>query len=170
MRYKSLKLSAVLLFGLGLTVLQAQTMYVKESNDTQISYVLSNVCKMTFSSGNVTVQKTDNTKGVYALDGLKYLSFNDFTTAIDEQQIQAGNTNLIAYPNPVIDMLNIYFTDTKNNNGSISILTTEGKIVQTLKTSRTGIVKLNLSHLPQGIYICRYSNSTEIQSVKIIKK
>ena len=78
MRHKKLKLSAVLLLGLGLTSLQAQTMYVKESSGTQTAYTLSNVRKMTFSGGNATVQKTDNSTGVYAMSGLKYLSFEDY--------------------------------------------------------------------------------------------
>lgn len=55
MRHKRLKLSAVLLLGLGLTGLQAQTMYVKESSGTQTAYTLSNIQKMSFSSGNLTV-------------------------------------------------------------------------------------------------------------------
>ena len=82
MRQKRLKLSAVLLLGLGLTGLQAQTMYVWESNSTQTDYALSNIRKMTFSGGNVTIQKTDNSTGVYGLSGLRYLNFTDLATSI----------------------------------------------------------------------------------------
>ncbi|SDD19390.1 T9SS type A sorting domain-containing protein [Williamwhitmania taraxaci] len=169
MRHKRLKLSAVLLLGLGLTGLQAQTMYVKQSNGTQTAYALSNVRKMTFSAGNVTVQKTDNTTGVYALSGLKYLSFQDFTNGINEPQTAAGST-LYAYPNPVADMLTIDLTGTKNGEGHISILNLEGKVMQKQQTEGTGIVSLNLSQLPQGIYLCRYTNGTETKTVKIIKQ
>ncbi|MEY3451220.1 MAG: hypothetical protein RL711_1046 [Bacteroidota bacterium] len=49
MRQKRLKLSAVFLLGLGLTGLQAQTMYVKEKSGTQTAYTLSSLRKMTFS-------------------------------------------------------------------------------------------------------------------------
>ena len=115
------------MLGLGLTGLQAQTMYVKESSGTQ-TYTLSNLRKMTFSSGNVTVQKTDNSTGVYALSGLRYLSFEDNTTGV-EQPIQKGTTNLHSYHNPVTDVLNIDLTGT-NSEGSISILTLEGKVMQ----------------------------------------
>lgn len=169
MRQKRLKLSAVLLLGLGLTGLQAQTMYVKQSNGTQTAYALSNVRKMTFSAGNVTVQKTDNTTGVYALSGLKYLSFENLTTGINEPQMAAGNTLLI-YPNPVTDMLTIDLTGTNNGEGHISILNLEGKVMQKQQTEGTGIVSLNLSQLPQGIYLCRYTNGTETKTVKIIKQ
>ena len=169
MRHKKLQLSAILLLGLGLTGLQAQTMYVKQSSGTQTAYALSNIQKMTFSSGNVTVQKTDNTTGVYALSGLKYLSFQVFTTGINEPQMAAGNT-LLTYPNPVADLLTIDLTGTKNGKGRISILNLEGKVMQTQKTSGMSIVTLNLSQLPQGVYLCRYTNGAETKTVKIIKK
>jgi hypothetical protein len=170
MRHKKLKLCAILLLGVGLTGLQAQTMYIKKSNGSQTAYTVSNVRKMTFASGNVTFQKTDNSTEVFALSGLIYLSFSDFTTGIDKQQIQAGNTTLITYPNPVVDVLNIDLTSTDNQNGSISILSLEGKIIQTEKTAGKSIVILNLSQLPQGIYICRYNSGTENKTVKIIKQ
>ena len=169
MRHKRLKLSIVLLLGLGLTGLQAQTMYVKQSSGKQTAYALSNVRKMTFASGNVTVQKTDNTTGVYALSGLKYLSFKDFTAGL-EKQMQVSITNLITYPNPVDDLLNIDLSGSENMNGIISILSLDGKVMQTQETVGTGSVTLNLSQLPQGVYLCRYTNGAETKTVKIIKQ
>lgn len=168
MRHKKLKLSAVLLLGLGLTSLQAQTMYVKESSGTQTAYSLSNVRKMTFSGGNATVQKTDNSTGVYGLSGLRYVSFEDYTVGI-KGQIQLNNTHFRAYPNPVNDVLNIDLTGVATR-GTISILTLEGKLLQEQKTNGVNTVALNLSHLPQGIYLCRYVSTTEIKTVKIIKQ
>jgi len=170
MQKKQLKIITVLLLGLGLTEVQAQTMYVKESNGTESAYALNNVQKMTFSSGNISIHKTDNTTGAYALSGLKYLSFTA-PESINEQQMQAGNVNnLIAYPNPATNVLNIDLTNTKNEGGSISILTLDGKVMQTQKTSATNVETLNLSRLPQGIYLCCYAGKTEIRTVKIIKQ
>jgi hypothetical protein len=160
----------VVLSVFGLTGLQAQTMYVKEMSRTQTAYSLNNIQKMTFSSENVTVQKTDNTTGVFALNELRYLSFKNITTTKEDQPLRESKTNLISYPNPVTDILNIDLTDTNYEGGSISILTTEGKVVKTLKKLRTGLVTLNLSRLPQGIYICRYSNKTEVKTIKFAKQ
>jgi hypothetical protein len=168
MRHKRLKLSAIILLGLGLTGLHAQTMHVKESSGTQTAYTLSNVRKMTFSGGNATVQKTDNSTGVYALSELKYLSFEDFTTGLEEQT-ELDNNNLIIYPNPVTDVLTIELTGVATG-GIISILTLEGKLLQAQKTDGANTVTLNLSQLPQGIYLCRYASTTEIKTVKIIKQ
>jgi hypothetical protein len=169
MKHKRLKLSGVLLLGLGLTGLQAQTMYVKEKSGTQTPYTLSSVRKMTFSGGNAAVQKTDNSTGVYALSGLRYLNFTDLTTGITEPTAQLGHSNLITYPNPVIDVLNIDLTGITGE-GTISILTLEGKEIQAQNINRSSLVTLNLNHLSQGIYLCRYSTKTEIKTVKIIKQ
>ena len=168
MRHKKLKLRAVLLLGLGLSSIQAQTMYVKESNGTQTAYPLNSIRKMTFSGGNATIYKTDNSTGVYALNGLRYLIFTDIT-GIGEQPMRPGYANLIAYPNPVADELNIDLTDATGN-GTVSILSLDGRLMHKQKTKGTGIATINLSHLPQGVYICRYSNASEIKTVKIIKK
>ena len=169
MRYKRLKLSYVLLLGIGLTGLHAQTMYVKESNGTQTAYTLSNVKKMTFSSGNVVVQKTDNSNNVYALSDLRYLNFTDLSTSIVEQTVPLKSTNLIAYPNPVNDFLTIDFSGFTDE-GTISILTLEGKLLLEQNNKGATSLKINLSHLPGGVYICLFSNTTEVKAVKIIKQ
>ena len=170
MRHKRLKLSAVLLLGLGLTGLQAQTMYVKESSGTQTAYTLSNIQKMSFSSGNLTVTKTDNSSGVFALSDLRYLNFSDITTDLQEDYLSVQSTNLSVYPNPVGDILNINLTGKSETEGTLSILNFEGKTLVTRKVSNEGVLSLDISHLPTGIYLCRYSNATEIKTVKIIKQ
>lgn len=169
MRHKKLKLSALLLLGLGLSGLQAQTLYVKKSSGTQTAYTLSNVRKMTFSGGNATVHKTDNFTSIYALNGLRYLNFTDLTTSISEQPMLLASATLITYPNPVTNVLNVDLTGVTTG-GTISILTLEGKLLQKQKTDGANTATLNLSHLPQGIYLCRYSNATKIKTVKIIKQ
>jgi hypothetical protein len=169
MRQKRLKLSAVLMLGLGLTGLQAQTMYVKEKSGTHSAYTLSNIRKMTFSGGNATIQKTDNSTGVYALSGLRYLNFTDLTTSIEEPTMKLGHSKLITYPNPVSDVLTIDLTGVIGG-GMISILTLEGKVVQTQNTSGNSFAIINLNRLSKGIYLCRYSSISEIKTVKIIKQ
>ena len=169
MRKKRLKLSAVLLLGLGLTGLQAQTMYVKESGGTQTAYPLSNIQKMSFSSGNFIVTKTDNSSGVYALVDLRYLNFSDGSIGLQED-LSVQSKMLKVYPNPVGDILNINLTGKSETEGTLSILNFEGKTLVTRKVSNEGVLSLDISHLPTGIYLCRYSNATEIKTVKIIKQ
>jgi hypothetical protein len=144
MRHKKLKLSAVLLLGLGLTGLQAQTMYVKETNGTQTAYALSNIQKMSFSSGNLTVTKTDNSNGAYALSDLRYLNFSETSTSLDKPLI-VKNQMLSAYPNPASNVLNIDLTGTAQREGTLCILNFEGKTVLSRQVSHAGVFSLDIS-------------------------
>ena len=169
MRHKRLKLSAVILLGLGLTGLQAQTMYVKKSSGTQTAYTLSNIQKMSFSSGNLSVTKTDNSSGVFALSDLRYLNFSDVSTGLQED-LSVQSKMLKVYPNPVGDILNINLTGMSETEGTLSILNFEGKTLVNKQVNGVGILSLDISSLPTGIYLCRYSNASEIKTVKIIKQ
>ena len=169
MKYKKLKLIALLLLGFGLTGLQAQTMYVKENNGTQTAYTLNNVRKLTFSGGNLIVQKTDNSITGYVLNELRYLNFTDFTIGIVEQTKLMGKSNLLTYPNPVGDVLHIDLRG-EEGAGTLSILSLEGKVIYTQPTSGNSLVSISMSHLSQGIYICQYANKNTIKTVKIVKQ
>lgn len=169
MRHKKLKLSILLLLGLGLTGLQAQTMYVKERSGTQTAYTLSNIQKLSFSSGNLIVTKTDHSSGVYALSNLRYLNFSDVSTDLQEN-LPVQNQMLKVYPNPVGDILNIDLSRMSATEGTLSILNSEGKTVLSRQVNNEGVISLNISSLPKGIYLCQYANTTEIKTVKIIKQ
>lgn len=169
MKQKKTKLIAILIFGLGLTGLQAQTMNVKENNGTQTTYALSNIQKMSFSTGSLTVTKTDNSIGVYALSGLRYLNFTDITTSLKEPLFY-HNQILSAYPNPTDDVLKINLSETGKIAGIITIINFEGKTVLSQQVSHAGVYSFDISQLPKGIYLCRYANGTETKTVKIIKQ
>jgi len=146
----------------------AQTMYVKENNGTQTAYALSNIQKMSFSSGNLTVTKTDNTNGVYALNNLRYFYFTDLSTKIEEP-LSFQKQMLSVYPNPVTNVLNIDLAGTAQVEGTLIIFNFEGKAVLNRQVSHAGVLSLNIGHLPKGLYLCRYANMTETRTVKIIK-
>lgn len=164
-----LKLVAVLLLELLITSLQAQTMYVNERIGTQTAFTLNNIQKITFAGGNAVVQKTDNSSNTYALSGLRYLNFSDLTTEITENPIHLAYSNWKTYPNPVINELNIDLSD-RIEFGTISILDLEGRLMQRVNTTGHSTVKIDLSYLSPGIYLCRYTSASMIQTVKIIKQ
>lgn len=79
----------------------------------------------------------------------------------------AGKT-LTVYPNPVSHSLHVDLTGIEGM-GALSILTLEGKEMQMQNTQGERVATLDLRSLPKGMYLCRYSSSTEIRTVKIIK-
>ena len=169
MKYKQLKFIAVLLLGLGLTGLQAQTMNVKEMGGTETSYSLSEISKITFSSGNLTILETDNNSVDYALTNLRYLNFSSTITEVNEN-FNTEISQLKIYPNPTKDILNIDFQEIENPIGIIKIHSLEGRLIETLAVESNNIVTLDLSQLSNGIYLCHYINDKEIKTVKIIKQ
>ena len=169
MRHKRLKLSVILLLGFGLTGVKAQTMYVKESNGTQTTYALSNIQKLSFSTGNLTVAKKDMSTGVYALSDLRYLNFSDNTTSLDKP-LSVENRMLSVYPNPASDLLYIDLTGTVQERGKLSIINIEGKTVLIRQVNDKEVISLDISHLPKGIYLCHYTDFTEVRTIKIIKQ
>ena len=80
------------------------------------------------------------------------------------------NSGPVFFPNPVKDILNIDLTGITVE-GVISILSINGKLMHTQHTiANSGLVTLNLSQLPKGIYLCRYLSTTEVKRIKIIKQ
>jgi hypothetical protein len=169
MRHKKLKSSAILLLGLGLTGLHAQTMYVKQTSGTQTAYSLSNIRKLDFAPGNITVHKTVGISDTYALSGIRYLNFQNLTTTVAKVEKQDGRLQL--YPNPVADVLNIQQPNGGNQVCIIELLTIDGRLVYKEKqTPHENATQINVSALPQGIYLCKINNGLTTATTKFIKQ
>jgi hypothetical protein len=169
MGQKIIKLSALFFLSIGLTVIQAQTLYVVQNHDTQTAYALNSVRKITVSNGNIKIQKTDTSTGIYAIIGLKYLNFKTTSTDIDWTKIPVENARLLAYPNPVNNLLNINLEEATCGNCTLTIINFEGKTMLSQPVSGGGIISLDIGHLSPGIYICRYNSITQVKTVKIMK-
>jgi len=71
------------------------------------------------------------------------------------------------FPNPVIDKLNIDLPQ-DNCNGYYSISTVFGQIVQQNEIQNCSS-SVNVSYLPKGVYLFKYSNQDRLQSTLFIK-
>jgi hypothetical protein len=170
---KKLIIIFLFLIVLGLTGLTAQTMFVKETNETQTEYILSDVKMMKFSSGNITISKTDGNSDTYALSGLSYLNFIDISTGIVPVASKTEVMKLQVYPNPVADVLsiNIQFPKYENQTGVIEILSIEGKIFYTqMINSQANIYQVNVTSFPKGLYLCKINNGKTIETLKFLKQ
>lgn len=171
MQHKKLKLCALLLLGLGLTGLQAQQMYVMGKSGIQSSFSPADISKMSFSSGNLVIEKTDASSVQFSLSGLRYLSFSDFSVGIAPIAKSPRGSNVLVYPNPVADVLNIKLLTDENQQGRIEILSIEGRVVHAeMITSDTQVYQIDASSLPKGLYLCRIINGKLIETIKIIKQ
>ncbi|MCA1758507.1 MAG: T9SS type A sorting domain-containing protein [Bacteroidales bacterium] len=168
MKHKRLKIILTLLLGFGLTGVKAQTLHVKQSEGTETAYSLGDIRVITFSEGNLEITNHENSTSSYELSALSYLSFSDIVSGIIETE-KFSDLSLTAYPNPVSHVLTIQLEDAGNSRSSVEILTISGRVLSTQDVTGIQTTRLNLSHLPRGIYLCRYRNSLTMKTVKIIK-
>ena len=159
----------MLLCGLGLTCLQAQNMYVKQNYGTQTAYSLSDIQKMSFSSGNITVSKTTGNPNTYFLSGIRYLNFHDLSTHIVvAKKLEEGIT---LYPNPVVSELNIRLSTKSSQLFTVQIFSIEGRLVYQEKLYlQSDVYQINVSALAIGLYICKLSNGSTVLTTKFFKQ
>jgi len=172
MKHKKVKLCTLLLFGLGLSILQAQSgLYVMKKTGTQTQFTFNSITKLTFASGYMTVNKTDGNSNIYALGDIRYLSFIDLTTDVSQISNQ-GSGNVMLYPNPATDQLQISFESVKTGNVQVEIIDAQGKVLQrqtlNCKNGNNHAI-ISLSQLSGGLYICRLQNYNKLETIKFIK-
>ena len=143
----------------------AQTMYIKQKGGENISYDVNIVSKMTFSTGNMNVVKADKSTDIYALTSLQFVNFGELNTAV--QTINSFNSELIVFPNPVIDRLNIKNIST--NGSTLTITSLVGKQILTKKLNTIGNASIDVSQLPQGFYVCKLFDGTSVLTTKFTK-
>lgn len=79
-----------------------------------------------------------------------------------------GNLNI--YPNPAHNLLNIELKDGIGSNSTLSIINLQGKVIETVQTDNPGLVSIDISHLPKGLYLCHHTNGKETKTIKFIKQ
>lgn len=161
MRHKKLKLSAVLLLGLGLTGLQAQ-----ESVNATGGNASGGGGSVSYSVGQVVYTTNTGTNGSVA-QGVQQPYEISVVTAIEE----AKGINLLisAYPNPTTDYLTLEVKDFELTNLSFQLYDINGKLLQSEKITgnQTSIVMSNL--VPATYFVKVIQGNKEVKTFKIIK-
>ena len=154
-----------------LTSLKAQnSLYVKEISNQHTIYGLSNVQKLKFNSGDLTVYETSGNTDIYSLNGIRYLSFSDFLTTIFSNNKEFDSAFL--FPNPATEEINIFVELAETKNLTIDIINIQGKtIIHQIVNQTKGTTKQNIdiSILPDGLYICRLQYGNQYKNIKFIK-
>lgn len=169
MKHQQVKICLVLLFGLAISGLQAQKMYLRKTNGTQTDFALTSIKKITFSSGNLVVSSTTGADASYSLLELWSLNFKDLNLGVDhlKQQPQA----ILLYPNPVTDVLHLSRTDTSQPLTFLEIISLEGRVLQQKDLNTINqFGPISVTELPQGLYFCKISTATSTQTIKFIKQ
>jgi len=101
-------------------------------------------------------------QGNYVHEGISFVqSFEADATGLHEY-----DSGLILYPNPANDHL--YIPSSINLNSTIDIFSLEGKLMMTIAAVVEG--KIDISHLPAGIYILHLYTNGKVLDTRFIKK
>jgi hypothetical protein len=161
MRHKRLKLSAVLMFGLGLTGLQAQ-----ESVNATGGNASGSGGSASYSVGQVVYTANHVTNGSVA-QGVQQPYEISTVTGIEE----AKGINLLVsvYPNPTTDYLTLSIEEFEISNLSYQLYNMNGMLLQNEKITgnKASIVMRNL--LPANYFVKVLQGSKEVKTFKIVK-
>ena len=161
MRHKRLKLSAVLLLGLGLTGLQAQTSVNATDGD-----VSGSGGSVSYSVGQVVYATNTGANGSVA-EGVQQPYEISVVTGLEEAK--GINLSVSAYPNPTTDYLTLEVKDVELLNLHFQLYDMNVKLLQNEKITgnQTSIVMSNL--LPATYFVKVIQGNKEVKTFKIIK-
>jgi len=161
MRHKRLKLSAVLLLGLGLTGLQAQT-----SVNATGSNASGSGGSASYSVGQVVYTTNTGTNGSVS-EGVQQPFEISVVTGLEEAK--GINLSVTAYPNPTTDYLTLSIADFDASKLSYQLYDMNGKLLQNEKITgnQTSIVMSNL--VPATYFVKVIQGNKEVKTFKIIK-
>lgn len=168
MKHTKIKLAVILALGICMAQLNAQTLNLRQTSGTLTPYLLGNIKKISFSSGNIQIENKSNSSDNYLLSTITYINFQSAPTIIASIDKPIGT---IIYPNPVQDVLNIRLLDDIKSLEYVEILSMEGIVI--LKASinaESSLTQLNISELNSGIYFCHIKSTTLNETIKFIKK
>jgi hypothetical protein len=158
MRHKKLKLSAVLLLGLGLTGLQAQeTIPATGGNASGSGGTVS------YSVGQVVYTTNTGTNGSVA-QGVQQPFEISTTLGINETSI---NLEMNVYPNPTTNYLILNVVESKGL--SYQLFDLQGKLIENKKVTANNTT-ITMEDLPNATYFLKVTkNSQAVKTFKIIK-
>ena len=162
MRKKQLKLSALLMLGLGLTGLQAQ-----ESINATGRNASGSGGSASYSVGQLAYTTNTGTNGSVS-EGVQQPFEISVVTGIEEAKDIFLNVS--AYPNPTTDYLELKVENLQLSELSYKLYDISGKVYQN-KEIGNSITKIEMQNLPQGIYFIKVidTKNKEFKTFKIIK-
>jgi len=161
MRHKKLKLSAVLLLGLGLTGLQAQ-----ESINATVGDASGSGGSASWSVGQIVYTINTGTNGTVA-QGIQQPYEISVVSAIEE--VKGISLSVTAYPNPTTDFLQLKVESEKLKDLSYQLFDINGKLLQTKKLTGTETQIDISSYVPSTYFVRVIAESKSIKTFKIIK-
>ena len=88
-------------------------------------------------------------------------------TILDCAGIEENNVSSYSiFPNPANDFISVSFSDLAENNGTIRLLSADGKVIETRNYSNASVETFDVKSLNSGVYFFQIGNTTEKVFIK----
>ena len=152
----------------------SQKIHFNYMDSTQSFYGLEDVRKITFEGDVMNLHLLDGSLYSWNVSTIGHYKYEENPLNTQEFLNKANAWNLTVFPNPTSTNLNVSFNLPKEDEMSIAIYDMAGKVVLEKKLGIKAMGKyqeeLNISALPNGIYVCRISGGNNSITKQIIKK
>ena len=121
------------------------------------------ICGLGESFSTVITHSDTSTWNFLAMEGLSTIPYTSVNLSIEEtQELSIDNESLkiMVYPNPSNSVANILLEDV---NSPVKITDINGKVTEINPTIKNGVLTINTSELPSGVYIISYENSNDVK-------
>jgi hypothetical protein len=153
----------LLIAGMGISMVKAQSLAIKMKDGTEQTIGLNSLEKVTFSTSNLQINLTTGKTESYNLSKIRKINFESIPTGVEDINVNGSSQKLSFYPNPVESL--IYFRNISTDNSLIKIYRMDGaKVLQSRVSSDNN--SLDVSGLDKGFYILTVNN----QVSKFIKQ
>lgn len=154
-------------FILLITIISFAKSYSQESVTVSGNTATGTGGSSSYSVGQITFMSQTSSGGFITL-GVQQ-PYEIVTLGNDD--FEAINLVMSAYPNPATDLLNLVVSDDKWNNLSYQLFDTNGRIVYNLQKITASETSVSMQELQQGIYFLAINRDGKtIKNFKIIKK
>ena len=166
MQYKKVKLSIVLLLGLGLTGLQAQEIH--ETIPATGGNASGSGGTSSYSVGQVVYTTNTGGSNGSVAQGVQQPFEISVLTGLEEAK--GINLSVSAYPNPTTDFLELKVESEKIKDLSFQLYDISGKLLQNQKitSNQTSIIMSNL--VPATYFVKVTEGNKEVKTFKIVKR
>lgn len=150
----------------------AQNIDFNFTDDTNTSYNLQDVRKLTFDVDTMSLHLWDGSVYSWNLSNIDHFDYDESSVNVDEFLEMANVLDVNIYPNPTNDKLNFSFQLPKQEIITIKIYDSQGKLLlenTEEKTEGKNLVHLDISSFSKGEYICHIVGEDNSIVKKIIK-
>ena len=152
----------------------AQSIHFNYTNGTNASYNLQDVRKITFDADVMNLHLLDGSVYAWNVSSIGYYEYDESSVNIEDWLNQANAWDVAVYPNPTSTLLNVQFNLPKEDKILVALFDVQGKLVleKNVGNSNAGEHKemLDLTHFPNGTYVCRISGQQHSITKKVFKQ